>query len=522
MENTKECSLPPIFKFPLLSNIFPYYGMLPKWFWLLNQLSKATTEVWNKNEKMFMCCGVRYKDEKDIEFTKFDNKIIQFFEQRRMFYKCFYITSDCLKYLIGSYIHKKSPKIKFLLDKSDKGEYDFTLRVVDPDTIAEYIPALNWHQFEPKYLSFSNTSSLGVLVRLIKMYINKEALILSDGVLECVTSPFLRFEYQGEENERLQIERLKEWTTFRCWWHPTSLLTNFLFINYTMKDKLNLVSKFESIKEIRVCNSEDIQITDIESFGEFLLFMKRNKRIQLFHRNFSLKATDTDSIEIWVSTRNIMFVTNKGAIPTRFEFNNFQINGTMKGVLMINGEELIAIQLFQISSDVMKLQYDFGLDLSSSEHFKNISKMCKSDSEVCAFIRTKDIKQIELKFPYTASVLLNSKYYSHIKIILNWEKYDTNELTYCLKLIPRDSNLVLSNYFLMETWIFEYIIIEFWKTVTEFSNITFFWKDGRNVKILKIKGYFDLQNLRKNKFKTIIEEKELILNYQTLLKIILD
>ena len=42
------------------------------------------------------------------------------------------------------------------------------------------------------------------------MYINKEALILSDGVLECVTSPFLRFEYQGEENERLQIERFNK------------------------------------------------------------------------------------------------------------------------------------------------------------------------------------------------------------------------------------------------------------------------------------------------------------------------
>ena len=63
-----------------------------------------------------------------------------------------------------------------------------------------------------------------------------------------------------------------------------------------MKDKLNLVSKFDSINEIRVCNSEDIQIIDIESFVQFLLLMKNN-RIQLIHRNFSLMTIDTDSIE---------------------------------------------------------------------------------------------------------------------------------------------------------------------------------------------------------------------------------
>ena len=165
----------------------------------------------------------------------------------------------------------------------------------------------------------------------------------------------------------------------------------------------------------------------------------------------------------------------------------------------------------------VNIQYDDNSNIYQSKHLKSLSNLWSKDwRRINILIRTKDIKEIWLKYPDNLCILSKSSIKSPIKICISWYKSDLIRLTEDLKYIPRHMNITLTDFYKIEFSFLDYINEEFWRTVIEFSSILFKWKEKKEIRLEEIIGDFNSEDLSKNNFKISINDYSEIVTYSIL------
>ena len=155
MEKIKDNMLSQIFRFSWIWNIFPFYGTLPKWMWIMKMLNSETNKIWEENKKGFMIAGKNYKEGQKFEVLK---KALEsdIFEDKLEFWSNFdywrhhmYDARDLVLLLIYK-------GMKVFLRQSEKKGYDFNLALFEPDFNKEYLDS----HFDPQGKTFEPNNEI--------------------------------------------------------------------------------------------------------------------------------------------------------------------------------------------------------------------------------------------------------------------------------------------------------------------------------------------------------------------------
>ena len=238
-------------------------------------------------------------------------------------------------------------------------------------------------------------------------------------------------------------------------------------------------------------------------------------KVKLNYQYFNIYLCCDPAKKFEIKTKRLVFIVHKSIVPVWFNYSIIKLTGKMSGIINIQNEEWILIRINKLKSTEISLEYDLNRDIFNKEEYKSLYYFCKNNKQGWVLVRTQDIKQVEVNSLNNLSILSKTKYLGNINIIQNWDNTDTNKLTNDIKYIPRYMNVKFINYNKLENSIFDYINSEFWKTVIEFKNISFNFKETKLV-IEGIADEFNTEDISKNVFRVRVDSKSEIFSYRDL------
>ena len=520
MENLSKSNLPPIFKLSNIVNILPYYGTLPQWMCLLKSLNRKSNELWGYNQESFITLGFRYRSEKALNLETFSNKPKEFLTKKYKFYKHFYLKHSSLFYLLKHYLPQQEDNMIFLLDISDKYEYDYTLSWFHKDKLSYHVPSVNCAEYKEEIDWFMKDTRIDDAIKFIEKAIDTEALILYRGIwIKRVTSPIFRFSYGKKNSKILQLKKLSRCSREKCWWKPSTLLTPYLYCSNN-KHILDIAEKFESINKIKIWNNSTEWMKWIYGLKELLEFFTKRKDVKVISQNLKINIPGEPSFKFKAKTNKMILIDNEYVFPIKFHRNKIELSGAIKEVIKIENEDWIAIELWLILFKELNYQYDFSTESILKEFPERFNMNKKNGKLMYALLKTKDIDYVETDFPYNLAPLRNSSLCSSTTIRYNCKGYTLKELAYNLKLTPSNANLELAQYHLIKDGKSKFDANEFWSTIEQFSKTSFLLEDDRFITILEYNWDFVIESITDAILKIKIANEEKRISYRELIKML--
>ena len=315
------------------------------------------------------------------------------------------------------------------------------------------------------------------------------------------------FSFDNDIIEKEIQNYTKNWSVKDWWWRPNKLIVRSLeqLVYLKSPEILNSITEIKVWEDTRSSHRRLI-------IGVLIDFVKIYQHIKVDHGLIDIiNGEETSSIRI--QTNSLIFIKKSAIIPVIISKTEVEIKSDIIKIIDIDEKEWILVEYKGIKADHLVVQYDSKLKqiIESSELKSKINS--KNTNSIYILVKVQDVKSVGLWFWRSPAVGLFINNPKSIKID------ETNEIKWMklliktLKIIPRKIKVELKLFFNSTN---PYLMEEFWKTVLEFKDIIFLCKENKPIKIAEAIGELNINDLKKNNFKVIIDGSEEILSFKVL------
>ena len=217
--------------------------------------------------------------------------------------------------------------------------------------------------------------------------------------------------------------RFIDWSEKYCWCKPTSMIIH----NLANKEeiKLKIIKMFETIDTIKVFISDSSPNKDWKNtFKNILMYMKVNQKLKIKFGKIMTNLYKFSGTNVKIACDKIIFVIDKIIIPTKLNYSIISLDGTVKGLYSINGNQYIVMCFYWLNSNNLNIQFDSNNNEITAENIEELLNTTESCHSYNVLFRIQDIRQFDISYISNISIIFKSPHLEKILVVQNWDKYD--------------------------------------------------------------------------------------------------